>query len=367
MSSAANYPVLDRILHHIALGNLELQKSLADIEDRTHSHALRQVRIERPVFITALPRAGTTLLLELLVGSGAFAAHTYRDMPFVLCPLTWRSIARGFQRSASPRERAHGDGMTIDFDSPEAFEEVIWKAFWRDGHAGGRIRACSQSDRDPEFEAAFRDHLRKVIVLRSEAGRNILRYVSKNNANIARLPLLAALFPDCTIVLPFRDPMEHARSLARQHANFLALHKKDAFARKYMEWIGHYEFGAVFRPFEFCPVPPERGTGPDYWLEYWASAYEYVLDNAPSRTVFVDYNRLCDNPEASLRCVAAAVGIADASLVWQAARLRIAQRQPETLATTRPSHVHDVYERLCDRALAVTAARATEDRCQGAA
>ena len=27
-------------------------------------------------------------------------------------------------------ERAHGDGMTIGYDSHEAFEEVLWRAFW---------------------------------------------------------------------------------------------------------------------------------------------------------------------------------------------------------------------------------------------
>ena len=31
-----------------------------------------------------LPRAGTTLLLELLAGCPEFAAQTYRDMPFVV-------------------------------------------------------------------------------------------------------------------------------------------------------------------------------------------------------------------------------------------------------------------------------------------
>lgn len=351
MSSAANYPVLDRILHHLALGNLELQKSLADIEDRTHSRALGQVRIEHPVFITALPRAGTTLVLELLIGSGAFATHTYRDMPFVLCPLTWRSIARGFQRSGKPRERAHGDGMTVDFDSPEAFEEVIWKAFWRDKYAGGRIRRWSGSDRDPEFELAFRDHLRKVILLRTDSGHDVLRYVSKNNANIARLPLLAELFADCAIIIPFRDPVAHAASLGRQHANFLELHKQYAFARKYMEWIGHYEFGQAFRPFEFCPVPKESGTDPDYWLEYWARAYRYVLDHAPGQAVFLDYDRLCENPESSLRYLAATVGVAEQALARQVGRLRTAR--PETGIPKRPwpSQVRDVYEQLEQRAL----------------
>ncbi len=57
------------------------------------------------MFVTALPRAGTTILLNLLVGTGSFASHTYRDMPFVLCPMIWQRFAKQFQVSDEARER----------------------------------------------------------------------------------------------------------------------------------------------------------------------------------------------------------------------------------------------------------------------
>jgi hypothetical protein len=352
VSSASNYSALDRFLHRLALGNLELQKSIADMEDRTHSAALRQIAIQRPVFVAALPRAGTTLLLELLVGTGAFAAHTYREMPFVLCPMTWRSISGGFRRKATLRERAHGDGMEVGFDSPEAFEEVIWKAFWPRKYQSDQIGTWSAADRDAEFETAFRDHMRKLIVLRSEGETGgPKRYVSKNNANIARLPLLATLFPDCTIVIPFRNPSAHAASIARQHANFLLLHARDAFARKYMEWIGHYEFGLAFRPFIFCGARPEGEPGIGYWLDYWARAYTFVLDTAPRQAIFLDYDRLLGSANELFQRLASVLEIPAAPLIAAAERLR-APAQLSTIPESQwSSQARETYGRLQQRAM----------------
>ena len=64
--------------------SFEVQKALADIEDRLCARRLVGIEIDRPVFITALPRAGTTLLLETLDSLDLFATHTYRKHA-VLC------------------------------------------------------------------------------------------------------------------------------------------------------------------------------------------------------------------------------------------------------------------------------------------
>src|SRR5262245_24884616 len=152
-STRVNYSRLDRLLLRLAFSNLELQKSLADIEDRMHARRIESIAIEKPVFITGLPRAGTTLMLDVLVGnSEEFATHTYRCMPFVLCPILWESVSRGFRRVGEKRERVHGDGMSVSYDSPEAFEEVLWKAFWPQKYRADRIDLWSGNDRQAEFE-----------------------------------------------------------------------------------------------------------------------------------------------------------------------------------------------------------------------
>jgi hypothetical protein len=97
-------------------------------------------------------------------------------------------------------------------------------------------------DRDENFEMFLRNHIRKIIALRAvpNSDGQCRRYVSKNNANIARLELLQVLFPDCRIIVPVRDPSRQIRSLRGQHENFTARHAREPFSLRYMEWLGHF-------------------------------------------------------------------------------------------------------------------------------
>jgi hypothetical protein len=112
-------------LHHFAFRALWAQQALGELENRLFADRLSRTEIIRPVFITLLPSAGTTLLLEVLNSLGEFSSHTYRDMPFLLCPLVWDRLSRNFRIAAYSKERAHGDGVAINSDSPEAFEGVL--------------------------------------------------------------------------------------------------------------------------------------------------------------------------------------------------------------------------------------------------
>ena len=347
------YSIADRLLYRVALGSRTLQKSLADIESRLNAAQLRQTPADRPVFIASLPRAGTTLLLEALHRTGAFAAQTYRDMPFVLCPLLWRSVSGGFRRKAALRERAHGDGVAIGYDSPEAFEEVLWKAFWPWKYAPDKILTWSSRDRDGEFEEAFAAHMRKVVAMAGRTGAGTPRYLSKNNANIVRLPLLAELYPDCTILIPFRNPADHAGSLARQHTRFLKLHDGDRFAQSYMEWIGHYEFGRAFRPFAF-PGEPVGETGtPNYWLDYWDRGFRHILGELPNQARLIDYDRLCDAPQTGLRALAEILEVPAGQLCDQAHRFHAANHYDAIPTGPPAARARETYENL--RRLAVDA------------
>lgn len=314
------YSALDRLLHRMAFAGLELQKAVADVEDRLHAAALNAVIERPPVFITSLPRAGTTLLLETLVSLPGYATHTYRNMPFVLCPLLWGKISRPFRTPGAKQARAHGDGMEVGFDSPEAFEEVLWRAFWPDKYAGARIKLWTAEDRDPEFEGFFRRHMRKVIL--SVAGTTG-RYVSKNNANIARIPLLRRLFPESPILVPFRNPLDQAASLLNQHRRFTALHARDSFARRYMEDIGHLEFGSALRPIAFPGASAGSPDDLEYWLGAWTAAFSHMLAQGDA-VYLIDFDRLCAAPENSLGVLGTLLG--DATVLrTRAARFHAAR------------------------------------------
>ena len=357
MNSGESYSRLDRWLHHLAFKAITPQKAMADIEESLFAARLEPLCVTRPVFVTSLPRAGTTLLLELLTGTGCFATHTYRDMPFVLCPLLWDRLSSGFRTSDPLRERAHGDGISINSDSPEAFEEILWKAFWPKNYRSDRILPWSARDRDVEFEDFYRSHMRKIIALRSACKPDASgwRYASKNNANISRLPLLAALFPDCRIIIPVRNPWDHCRSLMSQHRRFTALHREDTFGRQYMEWLGHYEFGAALRPIDFGNwIESSAGQDPDhadFWLSYWQAAYQFVLAMAPPNVIFLDYDRLCLMPGEGLAALARAADLEDPGLLTQkSASIRptakYSERDFPTVPDTLVCNVLTTYEAL---------------------
>jgi hypothetical protein len=352
------YSMPDRILHRVAFKTYTAQVSLADIEDQVFAKQLALCKIDRPVFITALPRAGTTLLLECCASVQEFASHCYRDMPFVLIPCLWNRFSATFRQTGESRQRAHGDGMLINFDSPEALEEVLWKTFWRRHYPKDRVIPWQDEDND-EFDDFFRNHMRKIILLRRGKDAAAARYVSKNNLNIARAAMLRRIFPDSVIVVPFRDPLQHASSLLEQHRNFLHIHKEDRFASQYMRAIGHYDFGENLRPIDFGGWLDNRMSSDTgcltFWLEYWVVSYRRLLTQNPDILCFLDYDALCNSPERGLRLLAHAIGSRDYDALLSTANKIRGPRPREIDANAVPASLIQeadrVYARLREAAL----------------
>lgn len=340
MSFENRYGRLDRLLHRIAFTTLSAQEALADIEDRLFRREIRSVDVGGPVFITGLPRSGTTILLNVISSSGGFASHTYRDMPFVLCPLLWRQFSSRFGVEDRPRERAHGDGLLVSLDSPESFEEVVWKRFWPKHYPHDRIRPWTASESDPFFTEFFRQHMRKVIVARrAHPSSHDLRYLSKNNVSIARLSTLSNSFPDARILIPFRDPLQHASSLLLQHRRFLEVHEDDDFARRYAADVGHSEFGLAHRPIDFLdwlPQAPDRGTM-EYWLRYWTMAYRHVLDSLTSNARLVSFSALSAQPVEALTQISRWIDVDTEQLTRSAPQLKSRRAHPVEVRQIDPS------------------------------
>lgn len=284
ISGAGAYGGGDRMMHSLAFSGPGMLRKSAAFDDRLFAKTIKAVPEQPPVFITSLARGGTTALLNAMHGLPQIATHQYRDMPFISAPLTWSKIS-GKSRNVTERERAHGDGMRISLDSPEAFDEIFWMLFWPEKYSQTGIGLWRSEDEKAEAQAFFRRHFQKIVALRhpeavSHSGITP-RYLSKNNANIARLRLLPQMFPGCDVIVPLRGPAAHAASLIRQHQNFTKMHAEDPFVKTYMRDIGHLEFGELHRPIQFGGFPDTGLTPdmPDYWLTYWISAFEDVRDN----------------------------------------------------------------------------------------
>ena len=349
--AASGYSPMDRAVHGLAYSRPFVQLAASDLEDTLFRRDIERVADRPPVFVTSLPRAGTTVLLTALHGVPGVATHLYRDMPFVMAPLLWSRLSGGFAKSSELRERAHGDGIQVGYDSPEAFEEVLWRAFWPQKYRPDRIELWGPGDLDADASEFFRRHFRKLVALR--CGGNG-RYVSKNNGNIARLALLPAMFPGARIVVPLRQPIEHAASLLRQHENFAARHARDRFVKRYMRDIGHLEFGELHTPFDFDgfgELAAGLGPGdPDYWLAYWIAGYREVLARAGGLHL-VPQDALGDRPGPTMEALCRAIGVDPGETDFTdhfrpvAGRADAGRFDPALVATAR-----DIYEALRDAA-----------------
>jgi hypothetical protein len=322
----ADYGFFDKLLHRLALQLTPVAEMSFDLDQKSSGADPAGVRETEHVFVSGLARAGTTILMRRLYASGDFCSLTYRHMPFVLAPNLWSRFADRSKRQDTPTERAHGDRILVNIDSPESLDEVFWRIFDAESYISETHLA--PHDPDPEITAKFAAYVAAILKADS-AGRT--RYLSKNNNNILRLGALRGLFPKAVILIPFRDPLSHAGSLLRQHGNFVTQQQADPFVRAYMGWLGHHEFGLTHKPFRFDAAGQARlaehsPDSLDYWLELWCQVYGWLEKTAPADAYFVCYEDLCTDPAVWTR-LAGVCGLEAAAETDEPFRLAKAQAE----------------------------------------
>jgi|MDTG01.4.fsa_nt_gb hypothetical protein len=264
-----NYPLYSKVLHNLCLNNKFIRTSLYELEKIFFLKNKDQKIInEEHIFITGMPRAGTTAVLNYIYYSGLFSSLLYKDMPFLFSP-NFQSLL-SFNRKISLSKRVHDDGIMINLDSPEAFDEVFLNNFEK--HV---------------LEIEFLNYVQLVIKKHKKR-----RYISKNNYNYKRINFLKKVFPSSKILVIFRNPLDQSFSLLNQHINFSNLHKTNAFSKKYMKSLYHFEFGDLHSAWS-NPNQYFNNLKVNYWLEQWYLFYKkmidsYYLDNF----VFINYDLL---------------------------------------------------------------------------
>jgi len=301
------YKLSERVLHRIALGSPWLAEALFDVESRALGERQAvDVTMGRHVFVSGMARGGTTILMRLIHASGQYSSLTYDDMPFVMAPNLWARLRALSPATVLPGERAHGDRIIVDNQSPEALDEVFWRVYCQQQYlASDHLKLTEASD---EVVALFRRYVDCILTRYGPS-----RYLSKNNNNIVRLSTIRRSFPAAVLLLPFRQPLTHANSLLRQHRFWSLRHREDPFSLKYMRFLAHHEFGADHRPF-YAPASADKGEPftIDYWLRQWLQVYERLLGQAESLALVpVCYERLCDAPDAFWQAFTRLAGLPD--------------------------------------------------------
>lgn len=261
-----NYTKIKKFLHDLVLNKKFINKSLFELEKFFYLKNI-EIRDQSHIFITGLPRSGTTSLLNFIYASNQYASLTYKNVPFILSP----NFSKLFNSSnVLKKERMHNDGITYDLNSPEALDEVFFNT-------------------DDEFiENELINYFQLIC-----SSENKIKYLSKNNLNFKRIDLISKFLPNCNFLILIREPLQHSYSLLKQHLNFSHLQKGDDFIRRYMNYLGHNEFGLNHKPWN-NPIDYKDLNEIDYWLEQWYLFYQNILTNYRSYTNchFVIYEEL---------------------------------------------------------------------------
>ncbi|MDC0974590.1 sulfotransferase [Candidatus Pelagibacter sp.] len=267
-----NYNYVQKFLHNFIFSNKFILRSLYDLEKILFSKNIDNIKYNHHIFITSLPRSGTTILLNCIFDSQNFSSLTYKQMPFVLSPNMFSKI--NFFSSNKKKERAHTDGIFYNINSPEAFDEVFFNLF-----------------SEEEISIEIYNFINLVLNL-----NNKKRYLSKNNSNYKRIKLIQKLLPNSLFIIPIRNPLQQAYSLFKQHKNFLKLQEKDIFVLKYMNYLGHHEFGKNHK-YWFKPNKFHNLNDHNYWLEQWLFFYRDALNKHKKNEncIFIKYENLSNH------------------------------------------------------------------------
>ena len=312
-----NYSFFSKLLHRVILNSSIIKKTAFDL-DCLLNQSSKNISIGRLVYISGLARAGTTIILKTLYDSNKFASLTYQNMPLITAPQIWKKINYTKNGKSGLTERAHGDGLLVNQESPESFEEIFWKTFSNDLLVKKKYLHIN-SFLEKDVCEIYKKFVKNILSSYSKNNKDKRRYLSKNN-NILRIKKTQEIFPEAKIIIPFRDPVSHAGSLFAQHKKFIELQKNDSFIIDYMNWLGHFEFGLNFKPFlvneSVIPKNFEETLQVNYWLKYWIQIHRYLIENFNEKNViYLNHESLSKNPRDILLKLEKKLSLEEGSLL----------------------------------------------------
>jgi hypothetical protein len=229
-----------------------------------------QVPVERPVFVTGLPRTGTTALHRLLT---ADPAHQGLEVWLTEVPQprppreTWAAdpvfqyIQAGFER----HHVSYPEFMAVHFMAADQVEEC-WQLLRQSMRSVSfeclaHLPAYSAWLRGQDWTAAYRRHRRNLqLIGLPDAGR---RWVLKNPSHLFALDALLRVYPDALVIQTHRAPriaIASVCSLAAQaSAGWSGTFCGDVIGQDQLElWAHGLECFTAVRatrdPAQFCDV-----------------------------------------------------------------------------------------------------------------
>jgi len=221
------------------------------IQDTLKRHPeIHEEKIEKPIIVVGLPRSGTTHLLNLLGADTRLRStplwEINEPVPNPLEPIGADGIDPRYARSAAQWEASKNTNplvaamhpmepdhfhedlelMCPDFASYN-FEWIARSPKWRDYYLS--------TDQTPHYE--YMKTALKILQWRDvQAGKPRKRWVTKCPQHLEQLPVLKKVFPDATVAITYRDPVEVIQSAITMIAYGERMFYPDIDARGLLEY-----------------------------------------------------------------------------------------------------------------------------------
>ncbi len=253
------------------------------------------IAIKDPVFITGMPRSGTTLLTHILHDTNKYGSFLYKDYPFPEIPLFWNKFNNLYYKSGEHQKRIHNDDLLINKDSPENLDEFLWKRLFQN-HFNEFDKLLDENYSNIEFENSYIRSIKKILFVRKKN-----QYLAKNNYLIFRIKYLLKFIPSAKFIICVRNPNDTCFSLEKIHKRFLELNKINKFKNFEKNFL-HYEFGNSRKnPYvsgESQKIDILWNTKKEFegYMLQWISIYEFIIKNYQNlfgkKILIFDYDSL---------------------------------------------------------------------------
>lgn len=211
VADAALTPLGNRVKRSFLRGALAARLLSEESWKRHPEHA--GVPVERPIFVTGLPRTGTTALHRLLTADPAHQGLEVwlTEMPQPRPPRDTWAANPAFQAIQSGYERHHIDNpefMGVHFISADMVEEC-WQLLRQSLRSISyeclaHVPTYSAWLDAQDWRPAYRRHRRNLqLIGLNDVGR---RWVLKNPSHLFALDALLEVYPDALIIQTHRSP-----------------------------------------------------------------------------------------------------------------------------------------------------------------
>lgn len=301
------------------------------------------IAIDRPIFLVALPRAGASMIQNILCTHPDMAyitnaMHQYRES-FCAAEVMRRRLninVRG--------ERYLGDSLIVDANTP-ADGVAFWGEWLHQDPYSLEYSPLTLNDFSPEEKQGIKDRLKKMIWCFENPRA---RFLTKNPALLPYIPVLREMFPDAKFVHIVRDARMAANSLIK-------LYRLDNAQLKKIKRTGQFDLLGLAQDFIPYPRLPNLAKNVAQYgaddirttAHLWNDAISFINENKRALPSFheIRYEDILASPRDEIAKLFAYLELPPISKENQAFQERIAE--VGVLRHKNEYHNFDVVESIC--------------------